>query len=187
MKKILFVSAMILTSTTLCFAQSEDVKPNVVKLNPLGAFFGAANLSYERALSEKSSVVISPSFGFFKTGGFKYTTYGIGGEYRFYFSKSKTAPSGMYAGPGAGVTFGTAKISDEFNNGEEAEKTNVTGFNARAIIGHQWIWGSGFTLDLNGGIQYLNLKFKDETGSFAGSEAFSGILPSLSVAIGYNF
>ncbi len=182
MKKLLFVSAMILTSTISVFAQTEDVKPNVVKLNPLGALFGAANISYERALNEKSSILIAPSFGFFKTGGFKYTTYGLGAEYRFYFSKSRTAPSGIYAGPGAGVTFGTAKYDD--GSGDN-DKTNITGFNAKAILGHQWIWSSGFTLDLNGGIQYLNLKFKDE--DFSGNEAFSGILPALSVAIGYNF
>lgn len=182
MKKLLFVSALLLSCTTAVFAQSDDVKSNVIKFNPLGAFVGAANLSYEKALNEKNSIVLSPSFGFIKTDGVKYTTYGLGAEYRFYFSKSKKIPSGMYAGPGAGVVFGTAKYDDE--SGMD-DKTNISGFHAKAILGHQWIWKSGLTLDLNGGIQYLNFKFKDE--DFSSSEAFSGILPALSVALGYNF
>jgi hypothetical protein len=181
MKKLIFSAAILLFSTAI-FAQS-DVQPNVVKINPLGAFFGSANLGFEHALNEKSSVVILPSFGFLKSGGFKYTTFGIGAEYRFYFTG--TAPEGTYVAPGASAQFGTAKVED--GEGGDASKTNISGFAAKAVIGHQWIWNSGFVLDLNGGIQYLNFNFKDKTGDFAGQNALSGILPTLNVSIGYNF
>lgn len=181
MKKVIFSAALFLFSTAI-FAQS-DVQPNVIKINPLGAFFGSANLGFEHALNEQSSVVILPSFGMLKSAGFKYTTYGIGAEYRFYFTGS--APRGTYVAPGANAVFGTAKI--ENSDGSDNSKTNITGFLAKAVIGHQWIWNSGFVLDLNGGVQYLDLKFKDKTGDFANVNAFSGILPTLNVSIGYNF
>lgn len=184
MKKTLFASAMLLAFSFHSNAQSDDAKTNVVKLNPLGALFGAANLSYEKALSDKNSVVISPSFGFLKTGGVKYTSFGLGGEYRFYFSRTKSAPAGMYAAPGAGFSLGTAKDEDPEGGNE---KTNISSFNVKAIIGHQWIWDGGFTLDLNGGLQYLGYTFKDNSGSFANVSAFNGILPALAVSIGYNF
>lgn len=181
MKKLIFSASILLFSTAI-FAQSE-VKPNVIKLNPLGALFGSANLGFEHALNENSSVVILPSFGMLKSSGFKYTTYGIGAEYRFYFKE--TAPKGTYVAPGASAQFGTAKV--ENSDGGEDSKTSISGISAKAVIGHQWIWSSGFVLDLNGGVQYVNFNFKDKTGDFAGQNALSGILPALNFSIGYNF
>ena len=181
MKKVVFSAAILLFSTAL-FAQS-DVQPNVIKLNPLGAVIGSVNIGFEHALNDQSSVVILPSFGMIKSSGFKYTTYGIGAEYRFYFKE--TAPKGTYVAPGVSAQFGTAKIED--SNGGDNSKTNISGFSAKAIIGHQWIWNSGFVLDLNGGIQYVNFNFKDKSGDFAGKNALSGVLPALSVSFGYNF
>lgn len=182
MKKVLFLATIFLISTSV-FAQS-GVQPNVVKVNPLGALFGSANLGYERALNEKTSVLIAPSFGILKSGGFKYTTYGLGLEYRLYFTGS--APKGTYVAPGAAFAFGTAKIEDSFD-GSNDQKTNITNFSGKAVIGHQWIWSSGFVLDLNGGIQYTSYKFKDNSGFFDGADAFSGILPALGLSLGYNF
>lgn len=176
MKK-LFLMAIV----TIAFAMNgiaQDVQ-NVVKINPLGAFLGSANLAYERALTEKSSVVIAPSFGFLKSGGFKYTSFGLGAEYRFYLSKEKVAPKGFYAGPGAGFNFGEAKWEDD-----ATEKTSFSGFNVKGIIGYQWIWNSGFTLDLNGGIQYLDFKFKD---SDVDGVPLSGVLPTIGFSLGYSF
>jgi hypothetical protein len=181
MKKIIFSAAIVLFSTAV-FAQS-DVKPNVIKVNPLGFLIGSANLGYEHALSEKSSIVLLPSFGMLKSGGFKYSDYGLGAEYRIYFTGS--APRGTYVAPGASALFGTAKV--DYSDGSSASKTDISGFSGKAVIGHQWVWNSGFVLDLNGGIQYVSFNFKDKTGDFAGQSALSGILPALSASIGYNF
>lgn len=158
---------------------SQEVK-NVVKINPLGAIFGSANLAYERAVTEKSSIVIAPSFGFLSSAGFKYTTYGLGAEYRFYFSKEKAAPAGFYGAPGVGYSFGQAKSTES----DGTEKTSVSGVNVKGIVGYQWIWNSGFSLDLNGGIQYVNFKFSDS--DFSGTP-LSGILPTLGFSLGYAF
>lgn len=185
MKKTLLFVALCVLACLSSKAQDESESQNVVKINPLGAIFGAAQLSYERALSEKSSVQISPSFGFFSSGGLKYTTYGIGASYRFYFSNSKSAPAGFYAGPGVGYQLGKVKFSDDFGGGSSST-AKIGGFNANFVAGYQWIFDSGFTLDLNGGIQYIKYKYTDnEDGSF--SAPFSGILPTLGFGIGYSF
>lgn len=185
MKHILLVVWGSLISLTV-FSQSDSgSKPNIVKFNPLGLLFGSGNLAYERALNAKSSVVVAPSFGFLKSGDFKYSTYGLGLEYRFYLSKTKSAPEGIYAAPGVGYVLGTAKSTDPFSGVEE--KTNVSTFTGKAVFGYQWVWDSGLVLDLNGGFQYLNFKFKDNTGVFSSDDALSGLLPALAVSIGYNF
>lgn len=181
MKKVV-ISAAILFFSTAIFAQS-DVQPNVIKINPLGALFGSASLGFEHALNEQSSVVVLPSFGLIKFDEIKYTAFGIGAEYRFYFTG--TAPRGTYVAPGAAAEFGSAKFEDSYSG--ENDKTDISGFSAKAVIGHQWIWRSRFVLDLNGGIQYLNFNFKNNTGEFADQKALSAILPALNVAIGFNF
>lgn len=158
-------------------AQSEQ--PNVVRINPLGALVGLGSLSYERAISNKASFVISPTFGFFKSDGDKLSLYGAAAEYRYYFTG--LAPEGTYFAPGIGGIFGTIK-------NDLGERADVRGLSAKLVVGHQWIWKGGFTLDLNGGVSYLNLKAKEgSSSSFDDSDALSGILPALSVGLGYNF
>ncbi len=180
MKKLILAVAIMATGTA-AFAQKDEAKPNIVKVNPLGLVFGAATVAYERALSEKSSIVLAPSFGGYKLAGFKYSSYGFGGEYRFYLSNTKSAPAGFYAGPGVGFTTGKIKV-----DGSSTE-AKFTSFGGKAIIGNQWVWSSGFVLDLNGGIQYSSYSYKDNENSiFTGLKA-SGIFPALGFSLGYNF
>jgi len=177
MKKIIlffFVSMAAMHS----FAQ-DGKKSNVIKLNPLGALFGSANFSFEHALNDNSSISVNPSLGFLKSSSFKYSTYGLGAQYRYYFKGE--APKGVYTAAGVGYSFGSAKYTLDNST------SSVSGFNGEALFGKQWIWGSGFVLDLNGGVQYVNLKFKATSGAFALYEPLSGILPSLNLSLGYNF
>jgi opacity protein-like surface antigen len=176
-QKLTALAVAILMSSTAAFAQSEQ--PNVVRINPLGALVGLGSLSYERAISDKSSFVVSPTFGFFKSDGDKLSLFGAAAEFRYYFTG--LAPEGTYVAPGIGGIFGTIKNDMD-------ERADVRGLSAKLVIGHQWIWNGGFTLDLNGGISYLNLKAKEgSSSSFDNSNALSGILPALSVGLGYNF
>jgi len=180
MKKMFFVLAVSALSLSAA-AQDGDVKPNIVKINPLGIIFGQGSLAYERALGEKNSIVLAPSFGAFSFGGFKYTSFGFGAEYRFYLSNSKTAPSGFYAAPGAGFGTGTIK---ETGTTDKAKFTSIYG---KGVIGNQWVFNSGFVVDLNGGIQYTSFKYKDNSNSVFSGLKGSGVFPALAVAIGYNF
>ncbi len=181
MKKVIFALTIVLASTG-AFAQKDNgAKSNVIKANPLGFIFGQASVSFEHAINEKSSFVISPLFGGFKFGGFKYSNFGAGAEYRIYFSNTKTAPEGFYAAPG--VSFTSGKIKEDGSSTE----AKFTAFGAKAVIGNQWIFNSGFVIDLNGGISYNSFKYKDNTDPTFSSLKGSGVFPSLSFAIGYNF
>jgi hypothetical protein len=180
MKKVILAFAVMVTATST-FAQKEDVKPNIVKLNPLGFAFGSGSIAYERALSEKNSFVIAPTFGGFNFGGFKYTSFGAGGEYRFYLSNTKTAPAGFYAAPGVG--FSTGKIKETGTS----DKASFTSFNVKGVVGNQWVLNSGFVVDLNGGLQYSSFSYSDNNNSVFSGLKGSGVFPALAVAIGYNF
>lgn len=180
MKKFL-IAACMLISFSAAIAQ-EGAPQNVIKVNPLGIFFGSASLGYERAIGPKSSFVIAPSFGFLKFSGFKYSSFGIGAEYRQYLSKGKSAPAGLYVAPGVGYTGGSVKVDD----GSGSDKTNYSSFTLKGVLGHQWVWDSGFVLDLNGGIQYFSFSYDEKNGAFSGAKA-NGIFPALGLAIGYAF
>lgn len=181
MKKLLFASALFLGALTVNAQEAQ--KANVIKVNPLGLLFGSANVGYERALNEKSSFMIAPQFGGFKLGGFKYSSFGGSAQYRFYFSDAKSAPEGFYAAPGLNFTSGKATIDDGMG---EKDETKFTSFGGSAMVGNQWIFNSGFVIDLGGGVQYSKFNYKDEEGSFSTLKA-SGIFPALSFSIGYNF
>lgn len=119
-KVILLLSiGFILSSNT--YSQFDDAtNKNVIKINPLGFLFGSATLGYERAIGDKSSVLILPSYGGYKLAGFKYTQVGVGAEYRFYLSASKYAPDGFYAAPG--ISFFSGKTSIEGESGKTETK-----------------------------------------------------------------
>ena len=182
MRKVLFVSLLFLGA--IAANAQEGNGQNVIKVNPLGLLFGSANVGYERALNEKSSFMIAPQFGGFKFGGVKYSSFGAGAQYRFYFSKTKTAPEGFYAAPALSFVSGKVKW-DSFDSKEE---TKFSSFGGGAMVGNQWIFNSGFVIDLGGGIMYQKFSYKDGEGDteFSTLKA-SGVLPALSFSIGYNF
>ena len=179
MKKISF-AFLFLFSITSGFSQGD--KKNILKLNPLGIIFGSGSFSYERAIGSKSSFEINSSFGIYKYQGIKYTSFGLGADYRFYLSKSKIAPKGFHVGPGAGLVFGNAKLNPIYGELDDA----ITGYIVNATFGHQWIFKNNFSIDIAGGAQYVKYNFKDKEGIFFG-EAYSGVLPALIFSLGYAF
>lgn len=183
MKKLMSLLALV-TILSIC-AKAQDQK-NVIKANPLGLLFGSANLSYERALTEKSSIAVSPSFGSYKLGGFKYSSVGLGAEYRFYLSSSKNAPEGVYVSPAISYTSGKVSYEDAFF-GTAVSDAKFGGLQVKGVFGKQWIWDSGFTIDLNGGISYINFSYTDNSNTAFSGLKGSGVLPTLAFGIGYAF
>jgi hypothetical protein len=181
MKKSVILFLALLGSMGI-FAQkstSATEPVNVIKVNPLGLLFGSANISFERAVSEKSAVQVNATFGGLSIGGVKYTNFGGGLDYKYYVSSTKAAPQGFYVSPGAG--FYSVKV-------KESGGTSVSGsgFIVKAVAGNQWIWNSGFALDLFAGINfYAGGKIKG-TGGIEYTK-FNGVLPALGVSLGYAF
>jgi hypothetical protein len=175
MKKFTSVFLFVLC-TTVAVAQEGTAPKTVIKLNPLGAIFGNATMGFEFTTSAKNSINILPTFGSIKVNDVKYTSLGLGAEYRFY---SKTdAPKGFYFAPGLRYLGG--KVRDD---NDELKFTTIVG---KAVIGNQWIFKSGFVIDLNGGIGYRDFKYSGNTSGFSELTG-AGITPELSFSLGYAF
>jgi len=158
MKKLTLLFAFVV------IALGTSAQTSLIKASPGGLAFGNFNACYETALNEKSSVLFSAS-AFFGIGDLDGTALGAGVNYRMYFNKAKAAPNGFYVGPGIGASFG---------DGANALSINVP-------LGYQWIWDSGFVLDIGAGPQYY-IGLGDDVVS-----DFDGILPTIILAIGYAF
>jgi hypothetical protein len=182
--KNLFLTAALLLIGTAALAQFKggndgSDKKNVIKINPIGFLFGNASVGFERAINDNSAIQVNGSFGGISLGGVKYTNVGFGIDYKYYFAKDKSAPLGFYASPGVG--FYSVKV-------KEAGGTSVSGsgFIIKGVIGNQWIWDSGFSLDLFGGINfYAGGKIKGSGG--VEYTKYNGVLPALGLGIGYAF
>ena len=113
------------------FATSQS---RAIKGNPLGLAVGITNVGYEFSTKDSQSITISGLyFNILDIEGV-----GAGLEYRFYFDKE--AITGWHAGP----TIGYFKLEDKFD-------VSASVFNIGVEIGHQWIFGEHFLLDVFGG------------------------------------
>lgn len=179
MKKILLASAIALFGLA-------NAQENSIKVNPFALLGGSDLVSYERAIGEKSSVGINAGIGGFKLGGLKYTQGGGGAFYRYYFGDQVL--KGWYGHGGVSYSGGKVKneVAADFFMDEEVDNSEIKfgSFGVQAKAGYQWVWNSGFTLDLNAGLAYSSFNYKgDDTEGLKGS----GFLPAFGVALGYSF
>ena len=165
---------LILSLVFVALAFSMSAQNNVIKTNPLGMAIGYFNATYERVLGTSSSVLISGQYTY-KLLGTEVSFAGFGLGYRYYITHTKKpVPGGFYINPQVAFSFGS--VTDDDDNKYDAKSV---GFGAE--IGYQWVWASGFVLDLGIGPMYSNV-----TGG-NGEEGIKGIMPSATVAIGYAF
>jgi hypothetical protein len=168
MKKVLLLFAFVVLAISL------NAQDNVIKANPLGLAFGNFNATYEKVLNDKSSVLVKASY-FYRLLGVEVSAFGVGGAYRYYITNAKKpVPGGFYGQGQVNFNFGSGNVDD----------FTYTTIGIGAQIGYQWVWDSGFVLDLGIGPAYTILS--GETDSF---DTTSGgvILPSATLAIGYAF
>jgi hypothetical protein len=154
MKKIL-IFLFVLSSMGAIQAQS-----GVFKVNPLGLAFGVANAGYEFETKEGQSTSISALYyNVSDISGF-----GIGAEHRFYFDGESLR--GWHAGPSVGYL----NLTDDSD-------TRASAFSIGAEVGHQWIFDSGFAVDVFGGIGFV----------VGGSElsGFNSTAVGIGVSLGY--
>lgn len=151
LKKFVFGLALVFS----CALYSQN---NAIKVNPLGLAFGVANAGYEFSTSENQTATISGLYyNVSDISGF-----GVGAEYRFYFS-SKEAFKGWHAGP----SIGYLSLEDDSN-------TSASVFSLGGEIGHQWVFGSGFLIDVFAGVGYVT-----------GGDDLSG-LNSTAIGLGFS-
>jgi hypothetical protein len=153
-------------------AMSQE-RTKVVKTNPLGLAFGNFNVTYEKVLNSKSSVLFHAQY-MFELLGVDVNTGGLGVGYRYYFThENKEVPSGFYVQPQ--TSFGFGSVEDD---------ANFTTVSLGAELGYQWAWPSGFTLDLGIGPNYTVISGDVDDVDF---DTTSGIIPSATLAIGFAF
>ena len=155
MKKLLILLAFI------AFGFNANAQSAMIKTSPGALAFGVFNACYEKVISDRASFQLSGS-AWFGLGDLEGTAFGVGGGYRMHVTK-KEAPRGFYIMPQAGLSFGEG----------------ASAFSLGADLGYQWVWDSGFVLDIGIGPNYWFGLGDDVIGDF------DGILPRVILAVGY--
>lgn len=144
MKKLFFTVVIV---GSLMASNSASAQDNAIKVNIFSPIVRTLNLSYERVLSESSSI----QFGFYYTGfsgaGMQYRGFGITPEYRLYLSESD-APAGFYVAPF--LRYQNITITVE----ETDDEGTLSTFGGGLVVGKQWVFKERVTLDLFIGPSY---------------------------------
>ncbi|MGB5419802.1 DUF3575 domain-containing protein [Algibacter sp.] len=155
MKKLFLCAVIAVFGLTSVNAQDQ-----AIKANPIGLAFGVANAGYEFATNDSQTLTVSGLYyNISDISGF-----GAGAEYRFYFS-SDEALNGWHAGPSVGYF----ALKDDFD-------TSAGFFSIGGEVGHQWIIGEHFLVDVFAGLSYIA----------GNSDDFNVTLSTTSVALGVS-
>ena len=178
MKKalLLVLFCMILGSG---WSQSEE--KNVIKLNPLGALFGSGSVFYEHKIDDKHSWQLGIAYMGLRIDATHFSGLAITPEYRIYIKKR--ALSGVYIGPYLRYQNYSVRTSD-------TDKGNYTSYGAGVLIGRQWVYKSGFVLDLFAGPRYNLGRTKSSSGDSSISEPdfiINGFGLRTGIALGFGF
>lgn len=159
MKKLLVLLAFV------AIGYGAQAQSQLIKTSPGALAFGVFNACYEKTTGEKTSFQLTASAffsGLEDINGENVSAFGVGLGYRFYIT-NQGAPRGFYVMPQAGYSFGSGNSS----------------IGIGADLGYQWVWDSGFALDVAVGPTY---SLADDDSAFS-----NGILPRIILAVGYAF
>jgi hypothetical protein len=153
MKKILLLTLMLSGAfTSKMFAQ--EVK-QTFKINPLSALFRTGSVFYERQMSDKTSLQLGFAYTGLKLDETSFSGVAITPEFRYY--PKANALSGLYLAPF--LRYQNYTVKDDFSKG------NYSSIGGGAVLGRQWVYKSGFTLDLFFGPAFNSGKVKADAGS----------------------
>ena len=153
MKKILLLAIFCLL---LSNAWSQSEEKNVIKVNPLGAAIGLGSIFYEHKIDDKHSWQMGVGYWGLNIDNVKLSGIAITPEYRIY--SKKNALSGVYIGPY--LRYQNLSMKDSDNN-----KGSYVSYGGGLVFGRQWVYRSGFVLDLFAGPSYNSGRVKSSSGS----------------------
>lgn len=157
--------------------KAQDTK-NTIKLNPLSALIKTGSVFYERKLNEGMSAQLGFAYTGIKLDDVQFEGIAITPEVRFYLKQK--AISGVYAAPflryqNYSVTSGS-------------DKGSYSSIGGGALIGRQWVYGSGFVLDLFFGPAYNSGNYKVKTGNEPDIKGgIEGFGLRTGIALGFGF
>lgn len=175
MKKLLLCAV---TALTFFNAKAQDAT-NTLKINPISALLRTGSVFYERKINDGMSAQLGLAYTGIKISDTKFTGLAITPEVRFYFKQN--ALSGLYAAPF--LRYQNYKISDGMDEGK------YTSFGGGALIGRQWVYGSGFTLDLFFGPSFNSGNYKATSGTDEPDikGGIEGVGIRTGIALGFGF
>jgi hypothetical protein len=193
---LLAVVAFLFNVPQQAYAQSQNPGRAVIKVNPLSALTLTGSGFVEYAVTDN----VSLQFGAFTTGltvsNVKFKGYGFTPEVRYYLSENKVAPMGPYlAGYGRIQNFRLSVEKEDSEGVTREYSATYVPIGLGAAVGNQWIFNSGFTLDVflgagyNGGSLKVNAGTKEDfdTGIIGDMILGGGFGLRPGITLGYNF
>ena len=201
---LLFLSIFL---TSISFAQNgkkmSTTHTNIIKIGTNTFFEGDEfpfNISWETKVANRQSLQFSVSPRLYKNNFQRTSGVALGIAYRKYVSKGKEGLQGLYFSPSVkyGVLDDKNRYTDYIYTGPNTppivtEKTSSYKVNSLSIgmlFGKQWVYKSGFSLDISGGIGFYNNKYKGDNPNIFylyNNQAEYGISPNLNISVGYAF
>ena len=205
MKTSLFFLSIFFTG--ISFAQNgkkmSTTHTNIVKIGTNTFFEGDEfpfNVSWETKVASRQSLQISLSPRLNKNYNQNTSGLALSLAYRKYISKGREGLQGLYFSPIVkyGVLKDRLRSTDYLYTGPTTppiitEKTNnykAKSLNVAFLFGKQWVYKSGFSLDLSGGIGYYNNKYDGDNANnyyYRTNQSEYGITPNLNLSVGYAF
>jgi len=201
MKLSLFFLTIFFTS--ISFAQNgkkmSTTHTNIVKIGTNTFFEGDEfpfNVSWETKVANRQSLQISLSPKLYKNNSNDISGLALGLAYRKYISKGREGLQGLYFSPQ--IKYGVLRDKQQYSvldpqTSLRIQKTDIFKTNSlslAALFGKHWVYKSGFSLDVGGGIGFYNNKYNvDNTNNFyyGNNENEYGISPNLNISVGYAF
>jgi hypothetical protein len=212
LKCAVFAAIIFISSVTHAQKFSPATYKNNVKIGLMNTYFEYDDfnfgVSWEFKVANKQSIQIglSPKLSkdnYSQTGGL-----GMLVAYRKYISKNKEGLQGLYFSPNIKYGVETYKNLDgyyDYTNQQNpvyvnkvtTDKTN--NFNASFLFGKQWVYKSGFSMDISGGLGIFSSKYSSDLPASANyyssyyyyrsnrNSSNYGISPNLNLSVGYAF
>lgn len=204
MKSFLFFISISFCS--ISFAQNgkkmNTTHTNVIKIGTNTFFDGDEfpfNVSWETKVANRQSLQISLSPRLYKDNFQNTSGIALSLAYRKYISKGREGLQGLYFSPIVkyGVLNDKQRYTDYIYTGPTTppvitEKTNtykVNSLHVGFLFGKQWVYKSGFSLDISGGIGFYSNKSDGDNYNYyyRSNQTGYGITPNLNISIGYAF
>jgi hypothetical protein len=184
MKKFIAIALIGMLALPI-FAQNKPERSeekNVIKLNTLSLIIGTGSVFYERHLTDNISGQLGVGYLNYSIGDgddkAKFTGLFLTPEVRIY--PFGNAIDGMYIGPY--FRYFNLSLSDDI------DKASYTNLGGGATLGRQWIFNSGFTIDLFVGGHYGKGSLKLESGTETfDTDLFEGFRTRFGFALGFAF